>query len=213
MNKLTIFERELPLRAYPNDTLDKALDTQFKFWLANLLSLKEDKEDAYDVCKPALKELCIGMSFAEIKKMFEYYADSKLSLKPIPNYFDRILLGKIISEYKAITKKPIKQIENTMNEEDKELIMIEAVDRIKKEVKHNGEITSGCSHVYDYLDEKGLLPKDKESKLKVWELAKEIVLEEAKYKASIDYEIHRHLKETLKQIDKGNSKVVSVSKN
>ena len=44
------------------------------------------------------------MSFKEIKIMFEMYAHSKMDIKPIPNYFDIILLGKIVSEYKSINK-------------------------------------------------------------------------------------------------------------
>ena len=44
--ELAIFEKNLPLRAYTPNDLDTFLDTQFKFWIANLLSLKADKEEA-----------------------------------------------------------------------------------------------------------------------------------------------------------------------
>ena len=47
------------------------------------------------------------MGFAEIQKMFEMYADSKLDIEPKANYFDRVLLGKIVAEYRKYNmRKP-----------------------------------------------------------------------------------------------------------
>ena len=68
----------------------------------------------------------------QIKKMFEMYVDGKMSLKPIPNYFDRILLGKIVAEYKTLTKKPKIVEEKKLSEEKIYFIMLKAIDRVKK---------------------------------------------------------------------------------
>ena len=213
--QIAILDRALPLRAYPEELLQTAILKDLLPFLTRLLSLTDEvSADRLEIALPAIKTQCIGMGFAEIKKMFEMYVDSKLSLKPIPNYFDRILLGKIITEYKSQNKKQIKPIENTMTEEDKENIMIEAVDSIKKEVKQNGVITSRCSHVYDYLDQKGKLPTDKESKMLVWEKASTIAKREAMEKATQSYEEHVKLKAILEKLDapKGNGTIVAISK-
>ena len=212
---LPALQKTLPLRAYHEESLNKVILMDLLPFLTRLLSLTDEvSAERLEIALPAIKTQCIGMGFAEIKKMFEMYVDSRLSLKPIPNYFDRILLGKIITEYKSQTKKTIKPIENEMSEEEKEMIMIEAVDSLKKEVQQNGFIASRCSHIYDYLDQKGKLPKDKESKMLVWEKAKTIAKREAMEKATQSYEEHTKLKSVLDKIDtqKGNGTVIAISK-
>ncbi|MCP4054348.1 MAG: hypothetical protein GY739_15070, partial [Mesoflavibacter sp.] len=42
-NKLAVLDNSLPLKAYPEKDLNTLLETQFKFWLSNLLSLKADQ--------------------------------------------------------------------------------------------------------------------------------------------------------------------------
>jgi hypothetical protein len=154
------------------------------------------------------------MGFNQIKKMFEMYVDSKLNLKPIPNYFDRILLGKIVDSYKALNAvKPKKVEEKEMSDQEKDFIMLEAVDRIKREVKHNGTITSMCAHVYDYLDGQGKLPTDKEYKLEVFERAKAIAKGDAATKSKYSLDDHRKLQKTIKDISDGkHSAVIDISK-
>ena len=102
---LVKLDKQLPLRAYPEKELNKVLLMNFLPFLTRLLSLTDEvSANRLEMALPAIKEQCIGMGFKEIKKMFEMYVDSKLSLKPIPNYFDRILLGKIVSNYKSLNK-------------------------------------------------------------------------------------------------------------
>ena len=132
--KLTILNKQLPLRAYPKEDLNRILLMEFTTWLSSLLSLTDETSaDRLEIALPAVKELCIGMGFDEIKKMFLMYADNKLSIKPISNYFDRVLLGKIVAEYKSLKLKSNKVEEKTVEKDEQEFIMIEAVDRIEKE--------------------------------------------------------------------------------
>ncbi len=163
MSNLTIFERHLPLRGYPDKDLNNLLDTQFKFWIANLLSLKEDKEDAYDVSKGAIKDLCIGMGFHEIKQMFEMYADSKLDLNPLPNYFDRILLGKIVNSYKKLmSQKPKPKDEDLIRTPEQQTKDIEdAVTRSYLEFTSTGTVKGVITHIYNYFDLQGKLQGSK----------------------------------------------------
>ena len=185
MTNITIFDRHLTLRAMPPNELDHDLDHQFKFWIANLLSLKEDKEDAYNVCKSAIKDLCIGMGFNEIRQMFEMYVDSKLELTPISNYFDRILLGKIVNSYKKIMAqipKPGPKIIIATKEETKKMIEA-AVTRSYLEFKNTGYVNGVITHIYNYLDAQGKFQGSKTDdewvkyKWKVFGFCKKIVRE------------------------------------
>jgi len=112
-----------------------------------------------------------------------------------------------------LTNRPMKQ-ESTISEEDKENIMLEAVDRVEREIKHNKKITGTYTHVYDYLYKEGLLPKhDKEFKDSIQDRAKAIAKGDAATAAQSDYNIHRQLKDTLASIEMGTSpKVKSIAK-
>lgn len=210
---LVKLEKTLPLRAYPDQDLNRILLMDLMPCISGLLSLTDEvSAKRLEIALPAVKEQCIGMGLAEIKKMFEMYVDSKLNLKPIPNYFDRILLGKIVSNYKSLNKpKKIEQVD--ISEEEKEFIMAEAIDRLKKEVKINKRITSICVHVYDHLDSKGLLPTEKEYKLEIYERAKLIAKSEAASKATHSLEDHRNIKATIEKLDlPKNASVINIAK-
>jgi hypothetical protein len=121
----------------------------------------------------AIKAACWSMGFAEIKKMFEMYADSKLSIKPIPNYFDRILLGKILDAYKEQKVIPKKEIDNekTMKEINKKHL----VEFFK------GYFLTGFINdchvvfVYDWLENRNFLKLTKEEKLKLMQDAEVLI--------------------------------------
>ena len=95
--ELTIKYPNLPLRAYQKKQLENQIEA-LQAWLTNLLGLSGvESAKRLVIASEALKEQCIGMGFAEIQKMFEMYADSKLDIEPKANYFDRVLLGKIVA--------------------------------------------------------------------------------------------------------------------
>ena len=215
MSNIKLFERQIPIRAIPQKDLDLFLDTEFKFWIATLLGLKEDKEDSYDITKDAIKKECIGMGFSEIKKMFEMYVDHKLYVKPIPNYFDRILFGKIVDAY--INQKPKKVMkieEEKLSKEEKINVMESACERIEKQYLELGEITDKCDHVYDYLFDLGKLPNDEIYKKAIFAKATLMLKSQESTKAGLSLDFHRQLKKTLQNIDNGSKKsdIVSISK-
>lgn len=187
MTNLTIFERQLPLRAYPSNDLDKLLETEFKFWIANLLNLKSDKEEAYNNAKEALKFHCIGMGFNEIKIMFEMYADSKLNIEPTSNYFDRIVLGKIVNAYKKQRKPKKVEEEKKPTAEEEHKAIEEAITRTFLEFKRTGTVTGVITHIYNYLDAQGkfqggrLDEEWKGYKWKVFRFCEKIVKENKNY--------------------------------
>ena len=92
-----------------------------------------------------------------------------------------------------------------ISDEENEFIMIEAIDRIQKEVLQTNDISMPCTHIYDYLFKLGKLPKhSKEFKLRYLKEAKLRLKSVEATKASSDYSIHVKLKITLEKIDKDN---------
>ena len=170
-NKLAVLENKLPLRAYPESQLDKVLGTVFKFWLANLLSIKADNEEKLDNAMPAIKKHFWSLGMDEVKKAFEKYADGELSIKPVSNYFDRILVGQIFNEYRQsrpIKTKPV-VTNKQLSEVDKDEILKSGVIRCENEYKEYGMVLPGNQHIYDYLDEQGIIdvPNERKKELMV----------------------------------------------
>lgn len=149
--ELTTLENQLPLRAYPKDKLDNVFDNQFILWLSDLLSLTDElsAKRLYLAVEP-IKTACWSMGFAEIKKMFELYADGKLSIAPIPNYFDRILLGKIVQSYKE-NLKSVNNVKKIDESEYKDLIDVQDCLDHFESFKTNGKLNKNAYWIYAYL--------------------------------------------------------------
>lgn len=166
--KLAKIDTKLPVKAYPETELNRVILMEFTPWLCGLLSLTgETSVDRLEFALPAIKENCWSMGFDEIKKMFEMYADNKLSIQPIPNYFDRILFGKIVAAYKQ--QKPVKKKELVIpevSEAEKILQINRGILRCYDEFKEEGEIPNGYVWVYDHLEEIGVISFSKEEKQK-----------------------------------------------
>ena len=179
---LVKLDKKIPIKAIPEQELNTIILTQFTVWVANLLSLTDETSaERLEIALPAIKEHCWSMGFEEIKKMFEMYADSKLSIKPIPNYFDRILLGKIVDAYKQ--QKPIKKKEIIMpeptEEEVQELIFVGVVNCFD-EFKQTNKIIDGYVWVYDHLDQLRFLKFSNDEKRKIMPIAKDRLINEKK---------------------------------
>lgn len=201
--ELAKLERTIPIKAIPDQELNAIIMTQFTVWVANLLSLTDETSaNRLEISLPAIKEHCWSMGFSEIKKMFEMYADSKLSIKPIPNYFDRILLGKIVEAYKQQKPVPKKQIQiPEMDKEEKKEILKAGVKRLYKEFDSVGFVPPGNTHLYDYMYEKGLLTKDVDEKKAIYQQAKENVKDWLK--SSINEINVKEVKRILSEIESG----------
>lgn len=157
-NKLQILDKNLPLRNYPEQDLNRAILMEFMPYLTRLLSLTDEtSSNRLEMALPAIKEHCWGMGFSEMKKMFEMYVDNKLTVQPMANYFDRILLGKIVSSYMQQKSKVIKkEILKIMSESEKIEIMEIAIKEAIDVYRETGDIDLSSSK-YDYLYAKGLL--------------------------------------------------------
>jgi len=159
-NKIAVLEKSLPLRAYIKEDLNKAIIMEFLPWICSLLSLTDQKSaDRLEYALPTLKKLCIGMGFKEIRIMFEMYADGKLDVQPRSNYFDRILLGKIVSQYQSQKPKEIKEVKPMyISEDEKRHIMLKGIKEGKEIYLETGKMELVGSR-YKWLDESGIFLK------------------------------------------------------
>ena len=147
------------IREFDEVELTDAIINHFMPWVSRLLSLTgETSADRLEVALPAIKTQCIGMGFSEVKKMFEMYADGKLNIEPRANYFDRILLGNIVSSYKSYKNqsKSFSVVESNISEEENE----KALNNMLTEaiLKYQSDRTIDNVKIYDYLHKKGSLP-------------------------------------------------------
>lgn len=198
-------ENKLPLKAYPDEMLN-AVIIELSVWLSGLLSLTDETSaKRLEVALPAIKEHCWGMGLHEVKKMFEMYADYKLGMKPIPNYFDRVLLGKIAHAYKL--QKPKVMIEDHQEKPSKEEVDHQMNDRITElylEYSNSKRLSGVLNGVYQYLFDSGKLPKhDSEFKNRIFDRAKKIAKAEAMTRTMSSMDEKRSLKMTLGKIAAG----------
>lgn len=128
--ELAKLDNNLPLKAYPEAELNRIILTQFTIWVSSLLSLTDETAmNRLEVALPSIKEHCWSMGFSEIKKMLEMYADSKLSVKPMSNFFDRVTFGKIVEAYKEQKVVPKKQIVDSISEEEKKSLIKSGINK------------------------------------------------------------------------------------
>ena len=220
---LAILEQKNKLRDYP---IEKRLMIA-KNLVVNLLSdlgvsAKADTNHHVRAIK-YISESCVNYSAEEIEKAFSLCIGGEIKID-LFQQINALVVGKVIREYEIYKKENLKEYrrkmkaqqikKQTYTEDEKENIMLEAVDRLQKEYNQNGEITGAVTHIYDYLFEKGLLPKhNKKFKDRILEKAKKIAKSEAMSEAGRDYNIHRQLDSMLKKIETGQSdKIKPISK-
>ena len=176
------------------------------------------KEPMSDVVKTDIKEMILmrfkTLSFDQIYYAFKLERFGGLGNR-IEHYqlFDAKYVSEVLDKF-LLWKKTMrvqyninlqKQQENETSKDEQEFIMIEAVDRIEKEFKHNKKITGTFVHVYDYLFAKGVLPQHTNKfKSRILEKSKEIAKFNAENKAGSDYGLHKQLKSTLENIENNN---------
>ena len=199
--ELAIFKNTTPIKSISENDLNTLLMGSFIDWLSNTLSLNEDALNKLEYALPAIKEHCWSMGFPEIKKMIEMYADGKLSVKPIPNHFDRIKLGEVANAYKQ--QKPRKKIKPMPEptQEEKDLLIYQGLIFCFDNWEQTGEIINGQLWIHEHLMELGLLEFTDIEKKAMWNLALKDVLEKSK-----DLPYHE-AKDIIKELENKNSTI------
>jgi len=222
---LVKLDKQIPIKSIPEPELNAIILKELTIWVAGLLSLKDEASaDRLEIALPAIKEHCWSMGFKEIKKMFEMYADGKLSVKPLPNYFDRIMLGKISASYKEQKPRPtLKGVKGEIPMTKEEIFDNDkkSVDNIKKQYLDTGVFPKGAVSAYTWLDEQGLIQKGlnlndeqwKALKIDTRDRMKTIILELYKKKTAVSRDEKIEIKNTIKAIESNkNGEVIVASK-
>lgn len=174
--ELTKINSNLRLREFKAEELDQILKTRFRYWLANLLSLSEDKEENVLNAIEGIKYHGIGFTLNDIVKVFKMYANGELEVQPISNHIDYILVGKIFNEYKKLRTKPQAKVlppERVYTEEEKENLIYSGVLNCFESYVQYQRIDDGYFWVGKYLGKKGLIKFTAEER--------EILMQKAEY--------------------------------
>lgn len=128
-------------------------------------------------------------TYGEIKEAFKMYIKGTFSadFDKVIYKLDCVILAKVMKCY-AVEKIRLmrnydeqvrrnvlllKERDNQPTEEEKYNIVIEGVKDAYENYKQTGKMDFGRIYLYDFLYERGLLPKDKETKQAVFKVAKE----------------------------------------
>ena len=201
-------------------------EEDFKFHLIKTIvsinALSGIKNPMDDIVKTDIKEMILmrfkALSFDEISYAFkkERYGD----LTPRTEHFqlfDAKYVSEVLDKFVKWKKDKIIQLnlnqpkpeEVSISDQEKENIMLEAVDRLKREVKHNLVIESSVTGVYMYLYAKGVLPPHTlEFREKYKKRAIPIARGIAAGKARYSLEDHRELDSRIKLITEGKGEEV-----
>lgn len=208
--QVAVLDKTIPLRNIPEDSLNKIIAVDLARWLCSLLSLTdENSANKLEAALPAIKDHCWSMGFAEIKKMFEMYADSKLSVKPISNHLDRVLVGQIHEAYKSqkkIVKQPEKPLE--LSSQDIEINQILNIFYCYDEWKETKTISLSYSGVFDRFIEKGIIkdpkaPKYQKYLAKKMQGAKEMLIKGYEVQEQREYASKNAIREIIKEVKSG----------
>lgn len=210
---LVKLDRQIPIKGIPEIELNRILFSEFSVWISGLLSLSDETSaERLELALPAIKEHFWSMGFYEIKKAFEMYADGKLKLEPIPNYLDRILVGKIFSAYKEqLPRKQVKPIPQISSNEKKELTSSGMKKCIDYFLSEENILDGYINFLYDIFYDDGFLPTDKEIKVKFFNDARDFLL--LNLDKPKDYKEYKTLKEVTNEIEtKNSSKIILKAK-
>ena len=211
MTKLTTSKKTIPLRQIPEEELNKAILTVLMPRISRLLSLT-DKTSAerLEIALPAIKDHCLGMGFKEIQKMFELYVDGKLDVEPISNYFDRILLGKIVKSYRSYKLRLKPKIIKSMTDNEKHKLEDQILNRVSSFFKINRYIYENDFYVYDILEKRGLISLSIEEKKSIKNDAITILKNEYSVKKAKSKDEFKYIQSFLKSLEIGNNAKIKI---
>ena len=221
---LAILEQNKKLRDYTPEerlTISKKLVVDL---LGDLgVSAKADTNHHIRAIK-YIHESCINYAPEEIEKAFALAINGEIRID-LYQQINALVIGKVMREFEFYKKERLKTHRRKMQErqqqqeveqptdQEKENIMIEAVDRLQKEYQQHKRIISACIHVYDHLFKTHKLPKHTdEFRDRIHKKA--VIVAQNEYMVSIDnYEDHKIVKRALAEIEKGTSdKIIPVAK-
>lgn len=194
------------IRNIPAEKLDQDIfGEKFKYWIAGLLSLSEDKMQPLNNAIEAIKENSAGITPIEVIKVFKMYAKGDLNIEPISNHIDYILVGKIFNEYKKQRTRPKKKEsipEKVYTDQEKENLIFTGLVNCFDSYSQYKIIDDGYFWAGKYLGEKGLIKFTDEEREAMMKKAEINVKKNAKEEGYFAY------KKLISQLErKKNSKI------
>lgn len=158
-----------------------------------------------------IRDALLNYSPNEIILAFEMFVAGKFeSLEPYQQ-LNSVVVGRVTSRYETWKRNEIDKFkkqnkEEEVNEPPEDFDMILVCDELFKEYSVHKSIRSVCSHVYEFIYSKGLLPKhDKEFRDKTIERATRLAKSEALGKVVAGKLARGYLKHELAEIESGKS--------
>jgi len=160
-------------------------------WILSLLGIVDNDQGARTLHYVAVDDFIsddLGKySYAEIKEAFKMYVkgDFNSEFERLIYKLDCIILAKVMRCYDVVKqsqtnayyselKKKVRELEekkNQISDKDKLKIIMSGLESAFNQHKENGSLDIGRLYLYDFLYEKGLLPKDKATKDAVLKMA------------------------------------------
>lgn len=216
--------RNQKIREYSETEKEKSTGTLINYLLAllGISSVTDDqKEMHYIVLDDFINDSLKNYSYEEIKVAFKNHIRGDYNIQAF-NKLDSIIVGKVMRAYdnqksQVINSERIKvgneyKIE-PLTDAEKDRIMLDAIDRVKKEVKETGEIKGTAHHVYDFMIKTGRMGEpEPEIKKACYKIALREQKTDLEGKAKTDYLLTKQLKRTLEKLGAGNDRTIKIAK-
>jgi len=196
--ELAILEENTKIRQYSEMEFNTKC-ANLVYNLLNLLGVNDGKEEHHTELVKHIKSVGGHYTLEEIKKAFELYVSHQLGLK-VFQQLNAVVFGNVMKAYENYKneklrnyrlKLAIPQKTEKSKSEIKE-IMNNAALMSFDEFKETKSITGITHHIYNYLDEMGLMPKDKDYKTEVFNKAKKMILSREKANKSVAQNVLQH---------------------
>lgn len=212
------------IREYSEPEKEKSTGALINYLLAllGISSVADDqKEMHYIALDDFINDSLKHYSYEEIKIAFKNFIKGDYGFQAY-NKLDSIIAGKVMKAYdnaksQIITNEKIKVVNEykfePLTNSEKDRIMLDAIDRVKKEVIETGTINGTAHHVYDFMIKTGRM-NDPEPEIK--RACMKIALREQKEDierfAKSDYQLKKQLKRTIKALGSGNERTIKIAK-
>ena len=199
---------------------------QFSILMNKIAILQSVKENISDINKKDIVEMILlnfyYLTMDEINYAFklERYGVFESKTEHYQN-FNADYISNVLLKYKNWKVNKIRSNNIKMNaekrkiisESEQERIMIDAIDRVKKEVKDTGEIHGTAHHVYDFMIDTGRMEKpDAATRKACYKIALRNQIGEFEKNAKLDYSLKKQLIKTLSNLGAGNDRTIKMAK-
>lgn len=215
--ELAVLEQGIKIRDLPNQA--EVIEKLVILLLTDLGVSDKADENAHVRVGQFLVNSLNNYTLEEIIKAFELFVLGELPIKAYQQ-LNVIVVGRVMREYEIhkreklrlyrLEQTKLKNMKKPLTEAEETRVMLDAVDRVKKEIEDSGKADPDTNnhHIYDWMVRSGRISDDlftPEEKREAVKKAKAMRLKDFMEKAMTDYDVHRTLKTATKDIEDGNS--------